>query len=103
MEYLAKARGGGRQTMVARRPLQNHAEGENPPLSIRFTAVYGHDQGTLIDKSNELLEAIRVKRDDDDETKPLILLGHNLGSLLIKGLLVNAHNNPKYTHLKLAT
>lgn len=67
------------------------------------TAVYGHDQGTFIDKSNELLEAIRVKRDDDEDKKPLILLGHSLGGLLIRQALVNAHNNPKYTHLKLAT
>ena len=66
------------------------------------SAVYGNDQGTFVDKANELLNAIRVKRDDDEETKPLLLLGHSLGGLLIRQALVNAHNNPKYTPIKLA-
>ena len=48
------------------------------------SAVYGNDQGTFVDKANELLEAIRVKRDDDEETKLLLLLGHSLGGLLIR-------------------
>ena len=47
------------------------------------SAVYGNDQGTFVDKANELLEAIRVKR-DDEERKPLLLLGHSLGGLLIR-------------------
>ena len=66
------------------------------------SAVYGNDQGTFVDKANELLEAIRVKR-DDEERKPLLLLGHSLGGLLIRQALVNAHNNPKYTPIKVAT
>jgi alpha-beta hydrolase superfamily lysophospholipase len=65
------------------------------------TAVYGIDRSTFIDKANELLEAIRIKR-DDDENKPLILLGHSLGGLLIEQALVNAHNNPKYTQIRQA-
>jgi len=63
------------------------------------TAVYGVDRSTFIDKANELLEAIRIKQ-NDDEHKPLILLGHSLGGLLIEQALVNAHNNPKYSHIR---
>jgi len=66
------------------------------------TAVYGKDRSTFIDKANELLEAIRIKR-EDAENRPLVLLGHSLGGLLIKQALINAHNNPKYTHIKNAT
>ena len=60
------------------------------------TAVYGKDRSTFIDKANEFLEAIRTKR-EDAEDRPLLLLGHSLGGLLIKQALINAHNNPKYT------
>jgi len=63
------------------------------------TAVYGADRSTFIDKANELLEAIRVKRKGGEE-RPLPLLGHSLGGLLIKQTLINAHNNPKYTHIR---
>ena len=66
------------------------------------TAVYGADRSTFIDKANEFLEAVRVKR-KNAEYRPLLLLGHSLGGLLIKQALINAHNNPKYTHIKNAT
>jgi triacylglycerol esterase/lipase EstA (alpha/beta hydrolase family) len=66
------------------------------------TAVYGQDRSTFIDKANELLEAIRTER-DDAVTRPILLLGHSMGGLLIKQALVNAHNNPKYTPIKDAT
>ena len=66
------------------------------------SAVYGSDRSTFIDKANELLEAIRIER-DGLETRPLILLGHSMGGLLIKQALINAHNNPKYTPIKDST
>lgn len=66
------------------------------------TAVYGKDRSTFIDKANELLEAIRMER-DDVESRPILLLGHSMGGLLIKQALINAHNNPKYTPIKDAT
>src|SRR6187402_1854453 len=66
------------------------------------TAVYGRDRDTFVDKANELLEAIRIER-EDLELRPILLLGHSLGGLLIKQALVNAHNNPKYTPIKDAT
>jgi hypothetical protein len=66
------------------------------------TAVYGKDKSMFIDKANELLEAIRTER-DDVETRPILLLGHSLGGLLIKQALINAHNNPKYMPIKDAT
>lgn len=38
-----------------------------------------------------------------DEKRPLLLLGHSLGGLLIKQALINACNNEKYQQIKLAT
>jgi triacylglycerol esterase/lipase EstA (alpha/beta hydrolase family) len=64
--------------------------------------VYGKDKDTFIGKANELLEAIRIER-DEVESRPILLLGHSLGGLLIKQALINAHNNPKYTPIKDAT
>jgi alpha-beta hydrolase superfamily lysophospholipase len=61
--------------------------------------VYGKDRSTFIDKANELLEAIRTER-DDVETRPILLLGHSMGGLLIKQALINAHNNLKYTPIR---
>ncbi|CAG9943269.1 unnamed protein product [Clonostachys rosea f. rosea IK726] len=68
----------------------------------KATAVYGSDQGTFLDKADELLEAIRAER-DDIQTRPIIFLGHSMGGLLIKQALINAHNNPKYRKIKDAT
>ncbi|KAK4188864.1 hypothetical protein QBC35DRAFT_495003 [Podospora australis] len=66
------------------------------------TAVYGRDRDTFTGKASELLEAIRVERDDDD-VRPILFLGHSMGGLLIKQALINAHNNPKYTEIRNAT
>lgn len=66
------------------------------------TVVYGRDRDTFVGKANEMLEAIRVER-DDVEGRPILLLGHSLGGLLIKQALINAHNNPHYTAIKNAT
>ena len=45
---------------------------------------------------------IRIER-DEVESRPILLLGHSMGGLLIKQALINAHNNPKYTSIKDAT
>jgi triacylglycerol esterase/lipase EstA (alpha/beta hydrolase family) len=66
------------------------------------TAAYGKDRDTFNGKANELLEAIRIER-DEVESKPILLLGHSMGGLLIKQALITAHNNPKYTSIKDAT
>jgi hypothetical protein len=66
------------------------------------TAVYGKDRDTFIGKANELLEAIRIER-DEVEARPIIFLCHSMGGLLVKQALINAHNNPKYTPIKAAT
>ena len=66
------------------------------------TAVYGNDRDSFSGKANELLEAIRIER-CEAESRPVLLLGHSMGGLLIKQALINAHNNPKYTSIKDAT
>ena len=53
-------------------------------------------------KANELLEAIRIER-DEVESRPIIFLCHSMGGLLVKQALINAHNNRKYTPIKTAT
>ncbi|KAI0448300.1 hypothetical protein F5B21DRAFT_155524 [Xylaria acuta] len=66
------------------------------------TAVYGKDRSTFVDKANAFLESIRLKR-KGHEQRPLLLLGHSLGGLLIKQALINAFNNEKYEQVRLAT
>ncbi len=66
------------------------------------TAVYGTDRDTFIGKASELLEDIRIER-EDIESRPILFLGHSMGGLLIKQALINAHNNPKYTPINDAT
>jgi hypothetical protein len=66
------------------------------------TAVYGKDRDTFVGKANEFLEAIRIER-DDAESRPILLLGHSMGGLLIKQALINACHNPKYSPTKDAT
>ncbi|RSL38692.1 hypothetical protein CEP53_014656 [Fusarium sp. AF-6] len=66
------------------------------------TAVYGKDRTTFIDKVNGFLEELRIDRRKAPR-RPLLLLGHSLGGLLIKQALINAHNNEKYEDIKDAT
>ncbi|OBT88503.1 hypothetical protein VE02_03443 [Pseudogymnoascus sp. 03VT05] len=66
------------------------------------TAAYGNDRGSFSDKANELLEAIRVDR-EDLEARPILLLGHSMGGLLIKQALINAAQNNKYKSIQAAT
>ncbi|KAI8721955.1 NACHT domain-containing protein [Fusarium sp. LHS14.1] len=63
------------------------------------TAVYGKDRTTFIDKVNAFLEELRIDRRKAPR-RPLLLLGHSLGGLLIKQSLINAHNNEKYEDIK---
>ncbi|CAH0057966.1 unnamed protein product [Clonostachys solani] len=65
------------------------------------TAVYGKDKSTFVDKSNELLEAVRAER--DDEERPILFLAHSMGGLLVKQALINAGMNPKYSMIKSMT
>ena len=66
------------------------------------TAVYGKDKSTFTDKANDLLEEMRIER-YDVESRPVLLLGHSMGGLLIKQALINAHNNPRYAPIKDST
>jgi alpha-beta hydrolase superfamily lysophospholipase len=70
--------------------------------SYSSSVFYGKDRSSFIQKADEFLEAIRIKRVTDPD-RPLVLIGHSLGGLLIEQALVNAHNNPRYTHIKDAT
>ncbi|KAI0849693.1 hypothetical protein F5Y00DRAFT_48651 [Daldinia vernicosa] len=66
------------------------------------TVVYGKDRSTFIERANKLLEEIRIERNGIG-SRPIIFLGHSMGGLLIKQALIDAHNNSKYTPIKLAT
>jgi hypothetical protein len=48
------------------------------------------------------LDAIAAERRDMQD-RPLLLLGHSLGGLVVKPVLTNAQQNPKYESIKLAT
>ncbi|KAL2115269.1 hypothetical protein VTJ04DRAFT_10932 [Mycothermus thermophilus] len=66
------------------------------------TVVYSSDRTSFIDKANFFLAERRAER-ISDPTRPLILIGHSLGGLLIKQALINAYNNDRYRDIKLAT
>ena len=66
------------------------------------SAVYGGSQATFSDKANELLETISCDR-DDWEKRPLILMGHSLGGILVEQALINACQNKTYRHIYDAT
>lgn len=74
-----------------------------------------------MDAGNELLDCLRAKRREvslgllfiamrsfrvsniyQDPRRPLVLVGHSLGGLLIKQALVNAHDNSHYSDIELS-
>ena len=62
------------------------------------SAALSNSQVTFIDKANELLESIRVKREDHPD-RPLILTGHSMGGILIEQALINAQANRDYNEI----
>jgi pimeloyl-ACP methyl ester carboxylesterase len=52
---------------------------ESSSMSIT-RRLYGKDRDTFNGKANELLEAIRIER-DEVESRPILLLGHSMGGL----------------------
>ena len=64
--------------------------------------AFGTSKDRFVHQANDLLERVHVKR-TTCPTRPLILMGHSLGGILIKQALVNAHNNTRYKPLKDAT
>lgn len=77
------------------------------------TLVYGGDKGRFIDKANDLLEALRAERkkvlttlrslwsscvsdQSQDDKRPLILVGHSLGGILIEQVW---RISPEYRHM----
>ncbi|KAI0419146.1 hypothetical protein F5X98DRAFT_335341 [Xylaria grammica] len=61
--------------------------------------IFSHNHDTFWDAGNELLDCLRGKRRNDCR-RPLILVGHSLGGLLIKQALVNAHDNKHYADIE---
>jgi hypothetical protein len=76
------------------------------PPGLRVFLYYNEAEvkiNTFGDKANELLEDIRILREDDVESRPILFLGHGLGELLIKHALINACNNQTYTSIANST
>jgi len=67
------------------------------------TAAYGKDQNSFVGKANELLEDVHVAREAVEARRPILLVGHSMGGLLIKQALVNAAQNAKYLPIRDAT
>ncbi|KAF5984893.1 hypothetical protein FCOIX_2371 [Fusarium coicis] len=66
------------------------------------TAAYGQGHDGFHSKGDNLLETINIERRDCPD-RPILLLGHGVGGLLIKQALINAHSNPGYSAIKEAT
>ncbi|KAI9367173.1 hypothetical protein BJX61DRAFT_547746 [Aspergillus egyptiacus] len=65
-------------------------------------AVYGSNRGSFVDCANNFLEELTQARRKARE-RPLLLLGHSLGGLLIKQALNIARHNERHTPIKNAT
>ncbi|EAW09990.1 LipA and NB-ARC domain protein [Aspergillus clavatus NRRL 1] len=86
---------------------------EDIPHSRVF--VYGYNSNvtnaqvmstaSVKDHANTLLNLLDMERDPQINTRPpkIIFIGHSLGGLVIKQALLNAHEDPKYTAIRLAT
>ncbi|UPL03574.1 hypothetical protein LCI18_014508 [Fusarium solani-melongenae] len=66
------------------------------------TVVYGKDITTFLDNADAFLEAIRKERRETPR-KPLLLLGHSLGGLLVSQALINATYDERYQDIARAT
>jgi hypothetical protein len=66
------------------------------------SAAYSGSQATFCDKADELLETIAANREDCEE-RPLILMGHSLGGILVEQALINARQNVDYQRIYAAT
>ncbi|KAF7164161.1 hypothetical protein CNMCM5623_008851 [Aspergillus felis] len=57
------------------------------------------------DHANTLLNLLDMERSPQLNTRPpkIVFIGHSLGGLVIKQALLNAHEDPKYTAIRLAT
>ncbi|RDW64624.1 hypothetical protein BP6252_10275 [Coleophoma cylindrospora] len=66
------------------------------------SAVFSANQATFCDKANALLHAIDAERDDTRD-RPLILMGHSLGGILLEQALINAQANSALRHIYNAT
>ena len=68
----------------------------NPEYSATSTTrqlMYGNDRDTFNDKANELLE-VRRKETYEVASRPVLLLDHSMGRLLIEQSLIDADNKP---------
>ncbi|KAL9596526.1 MAG: hypothetical protein Q9219_005747 [cf. Caloplaca sp. 3 TL-2023] len=70
--------------------------------SYDSSPAFGSSKERFVHQANDLLERIHIKRTECDK-RPVILIGHSLGGILIKQALVNAHSNSRYTPIKQAT
>ncbi|KAI1391513.1 uncharacterized protein F4822DRAFT_396967 [Hypoxylon trugodes] len=65
--------------------------------------TYGYDtrlpgsysEAAITDLSRKLLESIKTTRDETSKNRPLILIGHSLGGLVVKQAWVYAHEGSK--------
>ena len=65
--------------------------------------VFGTNETRFNDEANLFLECLRLKRRREDPKRPLLLLGHSLGGILIKQAMVNALANPILRDIQEAT
>ena len=70
--------------------------------SYDSSPAFGSSKERFVHQANDLLERVHIKR-ADCEKRPIILIGHSLGGILIKQALVNAHSNTRYTPIKQAS
>ncbi|KAH7175225.1 hypothetical protein EDB81DRAFT_769464 [Dactylonectria macrodidyma] len=61
--------------------------------------IFSGKREAFWDAGNEFLDRLRGKRRDEPR-RPLMLIGHSLGGLLIKQALVNAHDNQHYAGIE---
>lgn len=70
--------------------------------SYDSSPAFGSSKERFVHQANDLLERIHIKRAECSD-RPILLLGHSLGGILIKQALVNAHSNARYRPIKEAT